>query len=573
MVAGGLNTSDTDLWIGVYKTMLSFTYIGCIRVYEVNSSGESNVDYQYITTEYEVPSIGDCRVLTGCQTIGIKKIENKMKCICIDNLSLTNNDNCTSLCTTDELTYACGLETGDYYSFYTTEKGTECDGCSRVGHCLTFKYDNNANKTLLNWNTCTQNSFLNIQCSHKAFYDSTATANASGKYAASWIESVQACFQDGKYPASYQSLRNGKYDGDDNQLHWTGVLRILSPITLNETGFECVPIMAGYIIKDSNEIKFKKLTDTAQMLSLCTPGTHAVKEIETCLPSTWPTTTVIESVTTDTTPSNQYTPTVGNADSAKGVPAGTIAGVSVSLVVLMVVVIIILIILRKRGLLLTGRQTEKNRTADVVKPSTVISDPFLETTTNTQQNETPTDHCYFVLECAHESKAYHLQCQETEGSTEENEYNYIEDTGDCNQSYNDTLQDYDTAKITHTQNANHDERGESFNVYNRMEQRGPDESNNEYDHINGGKSLSSQKSSETEYNYNATKNDGEAYSHLKSKMTLEKGMAENTYNVTESSINGDEFDTAGKGNVDGFNEITGNNYDKVVLEHLNLSSR
>ncbi|WAR04277.1 hypothetical protein MAR_019646 [Mya arenaria] len=309
--------------------------------------------------------------------------------------------------------------------------------------------------------------------------NSTATANASGKYAASWIESVQACFQDGKYPASYQSLRNGKYDGDDNQLHWTGVLRILSPITLNETGFECVPIMAGYIIKDSNEIKFKKLTDTAQMLSLCTPGTHAVKEIETCLPSTWPTTTVIESVTTDTTPSNQYTPTVGNADSAK----------------------------------------------------------------------------------------------ETEGSTEENEYNYIEDTGDCNQSYNDTLQDYDTAKITHTQNANHDERGESFNVYNRMEQRGPDESNNEYDHINGGKSLSSQKSSETEYNYNATKNDGEAYSHLKSKMTLEKGMAENTYNVTESSINGDEFDTAGKGNVDGFNEITGNNYDKVVLEHLNLSSR
>ncbi|XP_052805145.1 uncharacterized protein LOC128234732 isoform X2 [Mya arenaria] len=524
---------NEDLWIGLYKTQLTFTYIGCGSFSQLNGSKHdgSDIDQIYYDRAYIVKSLGDCRLATGCQTVGIQKHTQDIKCICVKNEGFNANLNCNKLCSTDGVKYPCG-DVGTNFSVYTMEN-KRCIMCAMEGNCLLFKYDSSTGMRAYEWNSCVKSSsFPKIICGNTSFTDQYLTAVPSTKNVETWSRSAETCILQRQYPASLKSIEKGKYNDTFNQLHWTGIIRLMSIVTL----------------KDTNNIKkIDNCPSTKQMLSgNCTS-----------------TTGLFTSSTIRDVPHNI------NTETSKGVPAQTAVGVSVSVILVLMAVVIILKVLHKRGLFPISQQRKHNKD-QVFTTSPGISMAVLEATSNKQQNVMPTDHCYFVLES---SKPVDMTSQnqitDIDCNPEEYQYNYIEDTDNCNRSYNGTLEEYDTAKITQTGKQNKDELEQSFNVYNKLVQDASGENNDEYDHVNAT-TLSTFEKTNIDNRYHCTEAEiGEnAYNHLSPQM-LDRNMTDNTYNVTESSTReGDYNIVENSGNASAIKSTFSNNYDKVALQHL-----
>ncbi|WAR28720.1 hypothetical protein MAR_014424, partial [Mya arenaria] len=126
-----------------------------------------------------------------------------------------------------------------------------------------------------------------------------------------------------------------------------------------------------------------------------------------------------------------------------GSTAGAAAGVSVSLVLLIIVTIIVLIFMKRRGLLTKcNKQNDEksNHTEDTATEIACISTPIFESTTNTMDDLTVTNHSYFVLE-----KTFDEETKEDTDHYAEPDTTDVDHYDLTDESQKDTDIDYDTA--------------------------------------------------------------------------------------------------------------------------------
>ncbi|WAR28699.1 hypothetical protein MAR_014403, partial [Mya arenaria] len=205
--------------------------------------------------------------------------------------------------------------------------------------------------------------------------------------------------------------------------------------------------------------------------------------------------------------------------------AGLAAGLSVSLVVLIIVTVIVLVVLKKRGLLTKcfKQNVEKsNHTKETATEIAWISTPIFESTTNTLDDFTATNHSYFVLE-----KTY------DEETKEETDHYAEPDTTDVDQydltkkSQKDTDIDYDTAdskKSSARPQKSDDQTENQYDISNNLidgkhnDNFGDD--SDSYNHLNKHES----KNSGTDNVYGKSVTDGDSGYDTTSALNLRRNI-------------------------------------------------
>ncbi|WAR28690.1 hypothetical protein MAR_014394, partial [Mya arenaria] len=178
---------------------------------------------------------------------------------------------------------------------------------------------------------------------------------------------------------------------------------------------------------------------------------------------------------------------------------------------------------------------QNNHTEDTATEIACISTPILESTTNTMNDLTATNHFYFVLEKTFD-----------EETKEETEHYAEPDTTDADhydmteKSQKDTDKDYDTAdsKMSSAKS----ELSKPNNTYNKVTLH----QTNEYDHINGRPQKSD---GQTENQYDISKNlidgkrntnfdkDSDTYNHMNIHESKSSGT-DNIYGKAETDGDG-----------------------------------
>ncbi|WAR28779.1 hypothetical protein MAR_014483, partial [Mya arenaria] len=125
--------------------------------------------------------------------------------------------------------------------------------------------------------------------------------------------------------------------------------------------------------------------------------------------------------------------------------AGLAAGLSVSLVVLIVLVVIVLVFLKRRGLLakyFTRKGENGNHNEDTKTEISSVSTPTLESTTNTMNELTASNHSYFLLE-----KTFNKETEEESEHYAEPDTTNVDHYDFTEMSQKDTNNDYDTTDV------------------------------------------------------------------------------------------------------------------------------
>ncbi|WAR28776.1 hypothetical protein MAR_014480 [Mya arenaria] len=234
-------------------------------------------------------------------------------------------------------------------------------------------------------------------------------------------------------------------------------------------------------------------------------------------------------------------------DKEGGSTAGLAAGLSVSLVLLITVTVIVLVFLKRRGLLTkcyTRKGEKGNRNEDTRTEISFVSTPIFESTTNTTNDLTASNHSYFVLE-----KTFNRETkEETEHYAEPDTTDVVDHYELTEISQKDTTNDdYDTTDGK--KGPAKSGLAKSNNNYNKVTLH----QSNEYDHIHqNGRPPKSDRQSE--YEYDVSNNvidgkrndnfgdDGDTYNHL-NKHESESSGTDNVYG--KSATDGDSgYDTS-----------------------------
>ncbi|WAR28704.1 hypothetical protein MAR_014408 [Mya arenaria] len=366
--------------------------------------------------------------------------------------------------------YPCG-DTAHKFSFYTVENVPPSNNSQDIHrNCLLFYYN------------------------YRPDYNAMAMAEIQSYDQSNelWAQAVENCVAEEKFPASIQSIKNTNFTNNDAQNHWTGIIKTESIISLNDIldNSTYPPLKYAYVMLINEKYYVKFAEEDEMRKSLCTGGSTA----------------------------------------------GLAAGVSVSLVVLIIVTVIVLVFFKRRGLLTKcykQNDENSNHTKDTATEIACISTPIFESTTNTMDDLTATNHSYFVLEKTFD--------EETNEDTE----HYAEpDTTDVDHydltemSQNDTNDDNETA---HDKNSSaRSDLSKPNNTYNKVTLH----RTNEYDHIHqDGMPPKSDRQTENEYDisnnlidgkgHNNIGDDSDTYNHL-NKHELKSSDTDNVYGKSET---------------------------------------
>ncbi|WAR29836.1 hypothetical protein MAR_003404, partial [Mya arenaria] len=181
------NVPDNGFWIGFIKTWISYAYVGCNQV---------NVGF-----EYSVPTLGECRRTTGCQTFGIRNSTEGLRCKCASN-NHVDSGICRSICEEADQ-YPCGDTTDTtMFSIYTIEKvPPSSHSQNNTNNCL-LSYFARAD---FDWGSCNFNSSPALLCSDTNFLDQNQKAQAYTCLYQKWVTAVDECFVGNHFPATIQN--------------------------------------------------------------------------------------------------------------------------------------------------------------------------------------------------------------------------------------------------------------------------------------------------------------------------------------------------------------------------------
>ncbi|XP_052805129.1 uncharacterized protein LOC128234728 isoform X3 [Mya arenaria] len=343
-----------DMWIGVYLAPRCFTYVGCDISEEAMES-------------FTVKTFGDCSTACGCMAFGIRKNNKNFDCICVNDLNRPPHPNC-DICSLSGYMFACGAENGPYFSIYTSESETDsvCDECTTQGNCLIFQYNDTNQQRVFEWRSCDRDESYRVLCSNMPFSKSPVHAVYPGMdtFTSTWIQASNTCFMDKKYPSSYKSIIETKFNALANQPHWTGIIKMPAMRTLDKYGPSCTNEF-GYLKKKHGIYEVKFEGEIKSKLSLCEEETATDVSQEKCHASS------------------------SNSSSSEESSAAILAGILVPMTLLIAVIIIIIVAIKKRDILrswFTSCISERNERQCRSKPSQEISNPVLNSTTNTEQD-------------------------------------------------------------------------------------------------------------------------------------------------------------------------------------------
>ncbi|WAR11260.1 hypothetical protein MAR_036336 [Mya arenaria] len=104
-----LTIPGLGVWIGYYKAMVTYTYVG---------NGRRD---QYEGQIYDVQSLGDCISATGCKTFGLWKSNTGLTCKCALGYTVFANISCDSHCNDSNFEFPCGMAETNIMSVYNTD--------------------------------------------------------------------------------------------------------------------------------------------------------------------------------------------------------------------------------------------------------------------------------------------------------------------------------------------------------------------------------------------------------------------------------------------------------------------
>ncbi|XP_052784745.1 uncharacterized protein LOC128220407 isoform X2 [Mya arenaria] len=545
---------DNAFWIGYAKTWISYAYAGC---------GQLNTE-----VEYSVPTLGECRRTAGCKTFGIQNSTAGLRCKCASN-NASRRLTCGKKCVEADQ-YPCG-GTADIniFSLYTVENVPPSENSQDIHrNCLMFYYNYRPGNDYF-WDSCTFINYQALLCSNKYFSEYNPMAELQNENYGKWAKAVEKCVEGGKFPASIQSIKNVNFTNQEKRNHWTGIMKKDSIISLNDmldnstnqprTYAYVEKINQTFYVRFANESDFRKSLcvgdGTSAVPTITTRETQSSFSESTTTPAKSPTSSVTSTnhvITTDihstqaptldtsTTPTSHTVPkgTAASIDKDEaGSTAGLAAGLSVSLVVLIIVTVIVLVFFKRRGLLTkcyTPKGGKGNQNEDTRTEISFVSTPILESTTNTMNELTSSNH-YFVLE-----KTFNRETKE------ETEHYAEPDTTDVDHyelsemSQKDTNDDYDTTDGKKGP-AKSGLAKPNYN-YNKVTLH----QSNEYDHIHQhGRPPKSDRQTENEYDISNNLIDGNPNENF--------GEDSDTYN----HLNKDELKSSGTDNVYGKSETGG----------------
>ncbi|XP_052814995.1 uncharacterized protein LOC128241905 [Mya arenaria] len=374
-----LTIPGLGVWIGYYKAMVTYTYVG---------NGRRD---QYEGQIYDVQSLGDCISATGCKTFGLWKSNTGLTCKCALGYTVFANISCDSHCNDSNFEFPCGMAETNIMSVYNTDNeriiSKTDDTCTSIEcSCLSFTYNNTPSEYIFKWRTCMKKDFpLQLLCNNHNFsVDTQSAVIPNSEYKRTWATASESCFAAGKYPATYTSILSTSFSGNVSGLErWTGVIRKLSVIkrTENFNPYE-MSAVAVAVLQKNGTVVFEDRTQRRH--NVCHSPLGGTSK-----------TTPFSS--TQTTPPTSIT----SLNKHTGSTAGLAAGLSVSLVLLILGAIIVLLFLKRRGFLPEcHKQTEEtsNHSADTATDNSFMSTPIFESTTNTMHDMTASNHTYLALE-------------------------------------------------------------------------------------------------------------------------------------------------------------------------------
>ncbi|WAR28789.1 hypothetical protein MAR_014493 [Mya arenaria] len=355
------------------------------------------------------------------------------------------------------------------------------------------------------WGSCNLNYPPVLLCSNKYFTEYNAVAELHYPGYGNWTPAVENCFVEGKFPASIQSIKNVNFTYEDAQNHWTGIMKKESIISLNDK-------LVGRTshVTSTNNVKTTDTHSTrAPALNTCTTISHPVHEGTAASPD----------------------------KDEGGSSSGLLVGLSVSLVVLIIVTVIVLVFLKRRGLLTkcyTPKDEKDNHNEDTRTEISFVSTPTLESTTNTINELTASNHSYFVLK-----KTFNRETKEETEHYAEPDTTDVDHYDLTEMSQKDT-NDYDTTDGK--KGPAKSGLAKPNNNYNKLTLH----QTNEYDHIHQhGRLPKSYRQTENQYDISNNLIDGKPNDNF--------GADSNTYN----HLNKHELKSSGTDNVYGKSETDG----------------
>ncbi|XP_052786192.1 uncharacterized protein LOC128221627 [Mya arenaria] len=340
-----IKVPDNGIWIGFTKAWISYAYVGCNQV--------------NVGVEYSVSTLGECRRTTGCQTFGIRNSTEGLRCKCASN-SQVFSGTCRRKCEEADQ-YPCGDTTDTtMFSIYTVENVPPNNHSQdNEANCLVFYYAYGGQGHDFYWKSCNLFSTPTLLCSGTNFSDQNQMAQRYHDSNQRWALAVDHCFVRERFPVTIRSIKNAKFTIQNTNDYWTGIIKKESIISSNYKADYSInpPVTYAYVEQINQTFKVRFSNKVESKKSLCAGG--------------------------------------------KGSTVGLAAGLSISVALLFVAMIIVLLFLRKRGLLpkLCKHNDDKNsNTADTATEVSFVSTSICESTTNTMQDLTASNHSYFVLE-------------------------------------------------------------------------------------------------------------------------------------------------------------------------------
>ncbi|XP_052783831.1 uncharacterized protein LOC128219817 isoform X2 [Mya arenaria] len=523
---------DNGFWIGYAKTWISYAYVAnCFE-----GCGQLNGG-----AEYSVSTLGECRRTTGCKTFGIQKSTTGLRCKCA--CKHLQEQTCTEKCEEADQ-YPCGHTANtNIFSFYTVENVPPSEHSQDIHrNCLLFYY---AYRHIAGndyyWGSCNLNYPPVLLCSNKYFTEYNAVAELHYPGYGNWTPAVENCFVEGKFPASIQSIKNVNFTYEDAQNHWTGIMKKESIISLNDKLDNSTnpPLTYAYVEKKNQTVYVRFANECESKKSLCTGGrtshvtsTNNVKTTDTHSTRA----PALNTCTTISHPVHEGTAASPDKDEG-GSSSGLLVGLSVSLVVLIIVTVIVLVFLKRRGLLTkcyTPKDEKDNHNEDTRTEISFVSTPTLESTTNTINELTASNHSYFVLK-----KTFNRETKEETEHYAEPDTTDVDHYDLTEMSQKDT-NDYDTTDGK--KGPAKSGLAKPNNNYNKLTLH----QTNEYDHIHQhGRLPKSYRQTENQYDISNNLIDGKPNDNF--------GADSNTYN----HLNKHELKSSGTDNVYGKSETDG----------------
>ncbi|XP_052777102.1 uncharacterized protein LOC128214585 [Mya arenaria] len=353
-----LSLPSEGAWIGLYKALLSFAYVGC------NTLDDTDV--------LLVRILSDCRWQSGCDMFGVRKTDtDNVECKCFQS-SVTNETGCTSICGSAEK-YPCGSFGNSYFSIYTIENVSSCSfGCNIVTKgCLGVRFDR-VNK--VRWWLCNRPLNTSILCSKQPYNELDGRIEANGR-SKTWVNTGQECFEKGLFPTLFRHIQSTNFN--ETGPFWTSVIRMDSLLRVDDNFGTSNPKQYAYVKGVNGELKVEFDGDLTKQGKTLYRGCGVTTTMQTTA-SKYTTTQASGDQTTHvyrthTTATGGWTPydvaiagvltsPLSSASSEKASRHIPIAGISAGVSIILLIVIAVVILICKRNRLCSLSEGRKSYT-------------------------------------------------------------------------------------------------------------------------------------------------------------------------------------------------------------------